>query len=159
MTRQRRWGVNSETLAYLGSLIESHLEDASGRQLKAIQGRLHTHTIDELVTDLTIVQNTLELREYVDARLVYIHHRPVSLYQYLALMSGRGLTPREAWATFHAMALTVTTALDTMLMDTAEEADRGYYLRRYGSVLDETYHVYQLFATLVGLTLPDLPAP
>lgn len=160
MSQHHRWGLNHATFAYLGELIDAQLAPHyTGKQLKAIQGSLSTRTIDELVTDLSIMQHTVDMAGYVDERLVYIHQRPTTLHQYLALMSGPAMSPQEAWKPFHEAALAVTLTLDTMLTDAEDENDRGYYLRRYGSILEETYRVYALFAALTELTLPPLPSP
>lgn len=159
MTRQHQWGLNYTTFVYLGEVIAPQLKAAyPAKTLKAIRGLLATSSIDELVTDLSIMQRTIDAAGYVDERLVYIHRRTQALHQYLSLMSGPAISPMTAWSAFHAAALAVTATLDLMLQDADAETDRDYYYRRYGSVLEETYRVYQLFAALTDVTLPPLPS-
>jgi hypothetical protein len=161
MMKEKRWGSNYPTFETLGTLIGSHLNDSyTGSALKGVHGSLHTSTVDELVIDLSIMQRTIDSKDrYVDERLLYVHHRPITLHQSLALMSGPSIGPKEAWTELHAHALSVTHALDTMFGDWDEENDRDYLIRRYRTVLDEVYEVYSLFGRLVGLTVPKLPSP
>lgn len=158
LIKQGRWGFTQEALTYLGELIPSHLRDHyPGTALKAVSGALHTHTIDELVADLGIVQRTVDTGDYVDERLLYLQPIPRTLHRYLAHREGMALTPKDAWKVFHETAYPLAVTLDSLVTTDEEITDRQYYLRRYGSVLDETFEVYRLFGTLAGFDLPGRP--
>ncbi len=158
--RDLRWGVNHATVTFLGDLIGPLIAARySGQTLKSISAALHTRTIDELVSDWTILARTLESRGYVDERLLYVSPERRTLHTYLTHRTGRALTPIETWKPFHETILNTLLTLDLLVNDEDELNDRAYYLRRYGSVFTETYQVYSLYATLVGLTLPPLSMP
>jgi hypothetical protein len=160
LSHQQLWGFNHATLSYVGSQIMPQLQSYyTGRALKSVVASLHTRSIDELVADLNIVQQTMEKSGYVDERLLYVNQQPISLHAYLALTNGVALNPLDAWRHLHNHALAIAEHLDLLLVDDDAETDRHYYLRRYGSVLQETYQVYTCFAQLAGLTLPVLSTP
>jgi hypothetical protein len=156
LTKNNTWGVTGETVSFLHDSIHPLLSKNIGiLPLRQVTGALHTETIDELISDLFIVQRSLEARKYVDERLVYLHHKTKSFHSYLALASGRAISPQEAWDTFHPMALSVVHLLDKLREE--EDEDNLYYFgTRYKSVFDETFEVYRLFAKLVGLDCPPL---
>ena len=157
MSRDTQWGATHATIEFLGNLIEPLLVKSAFAQpsLRKLQGKLQTTTIDELTSDLFLAKMTMEKRVYVDDRLVYLDPQPRHLHSYLAMASGRALSPNEAWKTFHDMALSTMALLDTFLADT-DDTDRDYYHRRYATLWMETYEVYRLFAALVGLPCPSL---
>jgi len=157
MSRDGQWGANHLTFQFIGDMIGPLVQRGYRHepQLRKIVGSLHTTTIDELTSDLFLIERNIKILGYVDQRLVYASFMPRHLYTYLALSSGRALTPEEAWSTFNAMALTSTLPLTLMVSDDSY-AQSDYYRLRYASVWEETFEVYRLFARLVGLDLPPL---
>lgn len=158
LTKDERWDSNRETFQFLGDLIGPLLLKANALvSLRKVSGELHTKTIDELVSDLIFVQQTIDTRGYADNRPVnYLHPEPRTFHAYLAHTTGKALTPQEAWITFHKHAIDASSPLDEMVMTDEELTDRDYYRRRYADVWNETYEVYRMFAQTVGLQCPTL---
>lgn len=156
MTKDERWGSNRATFQFLGELISPPIEKAHFVPLRKVSGHLHTKTIDELVSDLIYVKQTIETRAYADDRpVVYLHPDKRTFHSYLALATGRALSAQEAWAIFHGSVLS-TTALFEEMEANEDMTDHDYYRRRYTTVWDEIYEVYRMFALLVGLECPPL---
>jgi hypothetical protein len=159
MSKDGRWGTNHATFEFISEMVGPLIAQGyrTETNLRVIEGSLHTATIDELTSDLFLVERTAsDIESYVDERLVYTDFRKRHLYDYLATAAGRALAPDEAWQAFNDMALKATLVMDELATSEIpdEQTHFEYCTRRYSTVWNETYEVYRLFARLVGFTLP-----
>jgi hypothetical protein len=161
MRKDNLWGLNALTFKTIGDAIGPFVENGlikSGRELRLIKAQLHTDCIDELTSDLLVIQETIKKRQDITQRTLrnYNAHESRDLHHYLALSTGQAITPQDAWHAFHATALATADALADMIAD-EDPTDFNYYTTRYQSVFQETFVVYQLFVRLVDLKPLELP--
>lgn len=159
LSKQNQWGLSSHCLLFLDGLIAPRLKTQSlFVNLREVSANLQTETIDELTRDLFAVKQTIVKRSYLDDRspMTYITPEKRTAASYLALASGRSLSPIEAYTPFYTTILQLAQEMDNVLHDESVNDDDWYeyYTRRYQLVFDEAFEVMRFFAQIVELKCP-----
>lgn len=160
LSKQNQWGLTSQCLTFLDGLIAPQLKKQTlFTNLRDVSASLQTQTIDELTRDLFAVKQTIVKRSYLDDRtpMTYITPEKRTAAMYLALSSGRSLSPYEAYVPFFNTVLQLAQEMDNVLNEETVSDDDWYeyYSRRYTLVFDEAFEVMRFFARLVELTCPS----
>jgi hypothetical protein len=159
LSKQNQWGMSSTCLNFLDGLIAPRLKKQMlFTNLRDVSAVLQTETIDELTADLFSVKQTILKRSYIDDRtpMTYITPEKRTASTYLALASGRSLSPFEAYTPFFNSILQLAQEMDEVLHEESTNDDDWYeyYTRRYQLVFDEAFEVMRFFARLVELECP-----
>lgn len=159
LSKHNQWGMTSQCLLFLDGVIAPRLKKQTlFTNLRDVTAVLQTETIDELTTDLFAVRQTILKRSYLDDRtpMTYITPEKRTAATYLALASGRSLSPFEAYAPFFNTVLQLAQEMDNVLSEeSVNENDwYDYYSRRYQLIFAEAFEVMRFFARLIDLECP-----